>query len=110
MVLFCDDCGSVMHGDRGETVCSSYETTALRDENTAEEQGGGDLTETEEGANVEGKPTPEDVTCGDCDHGVTWYTAKQTGSADELPTRLLDCRYGMSVRNPRSNVRTRAPV
>ena len=50
-----------------------------------------ELIETEEGADFEGKPTARDVTCDECGHGVAWYTIKQTGSADEPPTRFFKC-------------------
>jgi DNA-directed RNA polymerase subunit M len=117
MVQFCDECGSMMHtversstsnrnsessddADGDEMVCSSCGERVTRDEEraaafvTTDEQSGEELVETEEGANFEGKPTSEDVTCADCGHGVAWYTIKQTGSADEPPTRFFkytDC-------------------
>ena len=30
--------------------------------------------------------------CDECGHGVAWYTIKQTGSADEPPTRFFKCK------------------
>ncbi|MFC7069598.1 transcription factor S [Halobaculum lipolyticum] len=95
---FCDDCGSMMRTDDGVMVCASCGATADRDEERAaqfvstEEQTDDDVIETEEGANFEGKPTSEDVICDDCGHTVAWYTIKQTGAADEPPTRFFKCK------------------
>ncbi|WP_135365568.1 transcription factor S [Halosimplex halophilum] len=94
---FCDDCGSMMHSEGGEMVCKSCGATAGRDDELAEqfvstaEQSGDEVVETEEGANFEGKPKDKSVTCEDCGNGVAWYTIKQTGSADEPPTRFFKC-------------------
>ena len=95
---FCDDCGSMMTPEDGRMVCSSCGAVDERDEERAdefvstEEQSGDELIETEEGANFEGKPTADDVTCDDCGHGEAWYTIKQTASADEPPTRFFKCK------------------
>ena len=95
---FCDECGSMMRTEEGVMVCSSCGATADRDEELAaqyvstEEQSDDDVIETEEGANFEGKPTSEDVICDDCGHTVAWYTIKQTGAADEPPTRFFKCK------------------
>ncbi|MFC7096810.1 transcription factor S [Halobaculum marinum] len=95
---FCDDCGSMMRTEDGVMVCASCGATADRDEERAaqfvstEEQSDDDVIETEEGANFEGKPTSEDVVCDDCGHTVAWYTIKQTGAADEPPTRFFKCK------------------
>jgi DNA-directed RNA polymerase subunit M len=95
---FCDDCGSITHADGDEMVCSSCGTRAPRDEQRAaefvstEEQSGDEVIETEEGASFEGKPTADDVICDDCGHTEAWYTIKQTGSADEPPTRFFKCK------------------
>jgi len=97
MVQFCDDCGSMMHADGDEMVCSSCETRVPRDDQraaefvTTEQQTDEDVIETEEGANFEGKPTDDDVICEECGHGEAWYTIKQTASADEPPTRFFKC-------------------
>jgi len=94
---FCDECGSMMHADGEEMVCSSCDARIPRDDERAaefvstEEQSGDELVETEAGANFEGKPTSEDVICDDCGNGKAWYTIKQTGSADEPPTRFFKC-------------------
>ena len=94
---FCD-CGSMMHADGDEMVCKSCGATAGKDQERADrfvstaEQSGDEVIETEEGANFEGKPTDDDVTCEDCGHGEAWYTIKQTGSADEPPTRFFKCK------------------
>ena len=95
---FCDDCGSMMKSDGGQMVCSNCGAVDEQDEDLAaqfvstEEQSDDDVIETEEGANFEGKPTSDDVTCEECGHGVAWYTIKQTGSADEPPTRFFKCK------------------
>ena len=95
---FCDECGSMMRTEDGVMVCSSCGATADRDEELAaqfvstEEQSDDDVIETEEGANFEGKPTSEDVICDECGHTVAWYTIKQTGAADEPPTRFFKCK------------------
>ena len=94
---FCD-CGSMMHTDGEEMVCKNCGATAGKDRERADrfvstdEQSGDEVIETEEGANFEGKPTDDDVTCEDCGHGEAWYTIKQTGSADEPPTRFFKCQ------------------
>jgi DNA-directed RNA polymerase subunit M len=95
---FCDECGSMMVTEDGAMTCTSCGATAERDEERAaqfvstEEQSDDDVIETEEGANFEGKPTSNDVTCDKCGHGVAWYTIKQTGAADEPPTRFFKCK------------------
>jgi len=95
---FCEECNSLMHADGDEMVCSSCGASVPKDEERAaafvstDEQTDDDLIETEEGANFEGKPTANDVTCDDCGHGQAWYTIKQTASADEPPTRFFKCQ------------------
>ena len=94
---FCDDCGSMMVSEAGTMVCTSCGASADRDEELAAEfvsteaQTDDDVIETEEGANFEGKPTSSDVHCDECGNGVAWYTIKQTGAADEPPTRFFKC-------------------
>ena len=98
MVDFCDECGSLMHADGDEMVCSSCEGRKPKDDDLAasfvseEEQTFDDVIETTEDANFEGKPTTDDVTCEACGHGTAWYTIKQTASADEPPTRFFKCK------------------
>ncbi|MFB6170809.1 MAG: RPA12/RPB9/RPC11 RNA polymerase family protein, partial [Haloarculaceae archaeon] len=93
---FCDECGSMMHSEDDEMVCSSCGHTEERDEALAEqfvsteEQSTDDVVETDETASFEGKPTAE-VTCERCGNEEAWYTIKQTGSADEPPTRFFKC-------------------
>jgi DNA-directed RNA polymerase subunit M len=91
---FCPECSSLMHADGEEMVCSSCDHREPKDESTAfvstAEQDASDVIETEEGANFEGKPTAE-VNCPECDNDEAWYTIKQTGSADEPPTRFFKC-------------------
>ena len=38
------------------------------------------------------EPTADDVVCDECGHGEAWYTIKQTGAADEPPTRFFKCK------------------
>lgn len=98
MVDFCDECGSLMHADGAEMVCSSCDARKAKDDDRAEafvsteEQTFDDVIETSEEANFEGKPTADDVTCEQCGHGSAWYTIKQTGAADEPPTRFFKCK------------------
>ncbi len=95
---FCDDCGSMMTPQDGEMVCESCGTTSAQDDERAEqfvstdEQTFGDVIETDEDANFEGKPTASDVHCDDCGNDEAWYTIKQTASADEPPTRFFKCK------------------
>ncbi len=94
---FCDDCGSMMRTAGNEMECTSCGYTEPKDEQLAErfvstaEQTTDDVIESTEDANFEGKPTADDVTCEECGHGEAWYTIKQTGSADEPPTRFFKC-------------------
>jgi DNA-directed RNA polymerase subunit M len=93
---FCDECGSMMHADDGEMVCSSCGARVPKDEELAaqytstEEQTHDDVIESEEGADFEGKPTAN-VVCEQCGNDEAWYTIKQTASADEPPTRFFKC-------------------
>ena len=85
-----------MHADGDVMVCSSCGHEQRREGNdeafvTTESQSTDDVIETEEGANFEGKPTADDVVCEECGHTTAWYTIKQTGSADEPPTRFFKC-------------------
>jgi DNA-directed RNA polymerase subunit M len=97
-VQFCDDCGSMMTPDGGTMVCSNCGATDEADADRAEafvstdEQTFDDVIESDEDANFEGKPTADDVICDDCGHTTAWYTIKQTGAADEPPTRFFKCR------------------
>jgi len=93
---FCDDCGSLMHADGEEMVCSSCSARVPKDPEAAERyvstesQTFDDVIETSEDAADEGKPTVE-VVCEECGNDRAWYTIKQTGSADEPPTRFFKC-------------------
>ncbi|NHN59885.1 MULTISPECIES: transcription factor S [Halorussus] len=97
---FCDECGSMMKSMGSKMVCSNDDCqhTDAKDEELAAEfvsteaQTDDDVIETSEDANFEGKPTAEDVTCEECGHGKAWYTIKQTGAADEPPTRFFKCQ------------------
>jgi DNA-directed RNA polymerase subunit M len=96
---FCDDCGTMMVSQDGTMVCTNDDCGAREEQDTeraaafvsTESQTDGDVIETEEDANFEGKPTATDVVCEECDAREAWYTIKQTGSADEPPTRFFKC-------------------
>lgn len=93
---FCPECGSMMRAVEGEMVCASCGHTEPKDEELAEafvsteEQDDSDVIETEEGLNFEGKPKAQ-TECPECGNDEAWYTIKQTGSADEPPTRFFKC-------------------
>jgi len=93
---FCPECGSLMHADGDQMVCSDCGHVVAKDEALAESyvsteaQDESDVIETEEGMNFEGKPTAAE-TCPECGNDEAWYTIKQTGSADEPPTRFFKC-------------------
>jgi len=82
MICTNDDCQATVGKD--EEKAAEFVTT--------EEQTGDEVIETDENANFEGKPTADDVTCEKCGHGEAWYTIKQTGAADEPPTRFFKCK------------------
>ncbi len=93
---FCDKCGSMMKKQDGVMVCDSCGHREEQQGNTEDfvtttEQTGSELIETDEDANFEGKPTDDSITCDECGNGKAWYTIKQTGSADEPPTRFFKC-------------------
>jgi DNA-directed RNA polymerase subunit M len=94
---FCDECGSLMHAQGDEMVCSSCGHSVPKEADLSEQyvsmeaQDEGDVIETSEEANFEGKPTDDDVSCDECGNTTAWYTIKQTGSADEPPTRFFKC-------------------
>ncbi|RJT00802.1 transcription factor S [Halococcus sp. IIIV-5B] len=93
---FCDECGSMMHADGDEMVCAGCGARVAKDEERAaafvstEDQTFDDVIETTEDAADEGKPTVE-IECEECGNDTAWYTIKQTGSADEPPTRFFKC-------------------
>lgn len=94
---FCDECGSMMKKRGDRMVCTSCGERAEQSVDaeafvTTEKQSGEDLIESSADANFEGKPTADDITCEECGHGEAWYTIKQTGSADEPPTRFFKCQ------------------
>ena len=86
----------MMHGDGAEMVCTDCGHRVQKDEERAESfvstetQTDGDVIESDPDGADEGKPTAE-VTCEACENGEAWYTIKQTGSADEPPTRFFKC-------------------
>ena len=93
---FCEECGSLMHANGAEMVCSSCGARTAKDETEAakyvstEQQTFDDVIETTEDAADEGMPTAAE-TCEDCGNDRAWYTIKQTGAADEPPTRFFKC-------------------
>ncbi|QDX40617.1 transcription factor S [Salarchaeum sp. JOR-1] len=93
---FCDECGSMMRKEDGVMVCSSCGYSEAQDEDLAEAfvstdaQDTSDVVESDPESGDEGKPTAE-VECDACGNGTAWYTIKQTGSADEPPTRFFKC-------------------
>jgi len=95
---FCEECGSMMKTEDDVWVCGSCGHEQPKGDSDAEQfvstekQSDDDVIETEEGANFEGKPTAKDVVCDECGHTEAWYTIKQTGSADEPPTRFFKCQ------------------
>jgi len=94
---FCDECGSMMHADGEEMVCSSCGARDPKDEETAarflstEEQTDDDVVENVDEAEFEGKPTAEQR-CEACGNEEAWYEIRQTASADEPPTRFFKCQ------------------
>jgi DNA-directed RNA polymerase subunit M len=85
----------MMHKEGEEMVCASCGASvqAAGDTGfvTTETQETGDVIESDPDANFEGKPRADDVTCEECGNGQAWYTIKQTGAADEPPTRFFKC-------------------
>lgn len=85
-----------MHADGEEMVCSSCGATQRKEADlsaryeSTEEQTFDDVIESDPEAADEGKPTAE-VRCEQCGTEKAWYTIKQTGSADEPPTRFFKC-------------------
>lgn len=94
--MFCDNCGSMLKKINGEMECTECgETDTSTDTDrlvSTNEQSDAEVIETEADANFEGKPTATDVSCDECGHGKAWYTIKQTGAADEPPTRFFKCQ------------------
>ncbi len=87
----------MMKKQEGEMVCTNcgqraQQTVSDADFISTEEQSGDELIESSEDANFEGKPTAKDVLCDECGHEEAWYTIKQTGAADEPPTRFFKCK------------------
>ncbi|MCU4974489.1 transcription factor S [Halobacteria archaeon AArc-m2/3/4] len=96
---FCDDCGSMMKADGDRMVCTNADCGAASERDrereaefvTTDEQTFDDVIESSEEANFEGKPKSTDVRCDKCGNTEAWYTIKQTGAADEAPTRFFKC-------------------
>ncbi|WP_254863408.1 transcription factor S [Halovivax gelatinilyticus] len=94
---FCEECGSMMKADGDRMVCTGCEAVSLRDKDqeaafvSTDTQTGAELVESDASANFEGKPIASDVRCDDCGNDEAWYTIKQTGAADEPPTRFFKC-------------------
>ncbi len=96
---FCDHCGSMMQAtdDRWRCTNDDCDGAAKRDRESeaafvsTEEQTFDDVIESDPDANFEGKPKATDVNCDSCGANEAWYTIKQTGAADEPPTRFFKC-------------------
>jgi len=90
----------MMRSENGQMVCASEECGATADQDadraaeftSTESQSTDELIETVEGAEFEGKPTANDIVCDECENQEAWYTIKQTGAADEPPTRFFKCK------------------
>ena len=94
---FCDECGSMMHGEDGTWVCRScgFETdrdaegkdamTTTEDQDT--DSGPVDMSEVDD---EEIGPTTE-VRCPECGHDRARYEMKQIRAADESETRFFTC-------------------
>ena len=84
------------HADGDVVVCSACGHEQPRDDSedgdyvTTEAQDDSDVIETSADAADEGMPTAE-VSCEECGAERAWYTIKQTGAADEPPTRFFKC-------------------
>ena len=94
---FCDKCGSMMRKADDQMVCTSCGDTSEQTVDSdafvsTEKQTGDELIESSDEANFEGKPTATDVFCDECENDEAWYTIKQTGAADEPPTRFFKCK------------------
>jgi len=93
---FCDVCGSLMHAHGEEMICSSCDARQAKESDlseryrSTEDQIFDDVIESDPNAADEGKPTAA-VRCDDCGTEKAWYVIKQTGSADEPPTRFFKC-------------------
>lgn len=83
----------MLRKEDGEMVCTSCGETGSRDEDVVStvEQDDSGVIESDEESNFEGKPKDDSVNCDECGHGEAYYTIKQTGSADEPPTRFFKC-------------------
>ncbi|MFB1062503.1 transcription factor S [Natrinema sp. CBA1119] len=96
---FCDDCGSMMKARGDRMVCTNDDCGASSERDreqedafvTTESQTDGEVIESSEEANFEGKPKATDIICDECGAEEAWYTLKQTASADEPPTRFFKC-------------------
>jgi DNA-directed RNA polymerase subunit M len=77
-------------------VCSSCDARQTKESDlseryrSTEEQTFDDVIESDPEAADEAKPTAT-VRCDDCGRKKAWYVIKQTGSADEPPTRFFKC-------------------
>jgi DNA-directed RNA polymerase subunit M len=98
---FCDECGSAMKKQDGAMQCTNCDYTAAQDSTSdfvsTGEQSGNEPIETEEGADFEGKPTATDAICDERGHTKARYI-KQTGAADEPPTRFSTARNATAWR------------
>ena len=96
---FCEDCGAMMKADGEVMICTNDDCEAVSDRDrereadfvTTASQTFDDLIESDESSNFEAKPRATDVVCDACGTEEAWYTIKQTGAADEPPTRFFKC-------------------
>lgn len=58
---------------------------------TTAEQEDDDVVEPDPDTTLEGRPRTDDIECETCGNEEAWYTFKQTGAADEAPTRFFEC-------------------
>ena len=94
---FCDECGSMMHGDDGRWVCRSCGFEKARDatgeaamtttQGQETDSGPVDMSEVDAG---EIGPTTK-VRCPECGHDRARYEMKQIRAADESETRFFTC-------------------
>ena len=94
---FCDECGSMMHGDDGVWVCDSCGYEKARDaeaeaamtttQGQDTDSGPVDMSEVDD---EDIGPTTE-VHCPECGHDRARYEMKQIRAADESETRFFTC-------------------
>ena len=93
---FCDECGSMMHGEDDGWVCRSCGFETARD-------GGAEAMTTTEGQDTDSGPVDmsevddeaigptTEVRCPECGNDRARYEMKQIRAADESETRFFTC-------------------